>query len=911
MTDFSLKNPDETKRKTGIDIIGDVPWGTHFCQFYQSKEDLIDILVPYFKAGLENNEFCMWITSEPLHVEEARKELSKQVKNVDEYIKKGQIEILDSTQWYTKSGKFDADEVLSGWVRKEAWARRKGFDGLRLTGNTFWLEKKDWRSFSQYEATVNDVIGNYNMIGICSYSLDKCNANELLDVMNTHQFALIKYKGKWKIIESSERKKIISLLHEYEQKSQTLIKHAPAGIYEIDFREPRFLSVNDVMCQYLGYGRKELLSMNPLDFLDEKSKQLFQERMKKQLAGEKVPSSTEYTIKTKDGRTLYAELNITFTYEGDKCVGAFVIAHDITERKRFEQEIHRQALLLSQVHDGVIATDPNFRINYWNKGAEQIYGYSEAETLGKTTVELLRPIYAPNERKKIIDKIKSHGTSRAIIHTKHKNGADVIVEITAARVNDELGNISGYVITYRDVTEQKKAQEALKDAEIKYRTVADNTHDFEFWLDPKENFLYVSPSCKRITGYRVKDFLSNPSLRKTIIHPDDQALFHTHSQEEMKKKKPGSLEFRIIHKNGSIRWISHACQPIYDEAGKFLGIRGSNREITERKKTEEALRKSEEKYRTLFDSMTEGFVLGKTIFDEKDDPVDHVFLEVNDAFEKQTGIKKEVILNKPVTNAIPGIEKDPADWIGVYGKVAKTGEPAQFENYAQHEKKWYSLYVYSPMKDHFAVIFNDITERKKAEEELRRKNVEIRTLFDNSPACLVLFDANPPYKVLVHNKSYQELFAEPFKSKGMVGLNVYDYAPEVESSGAVAVFDEVVKTKQPKIFLDFPYNSNPPNETWFNWYISPIIIDGKVVSLVSMSLDVTDRHKIEKELRKTNEELTRFNRAMVGREIRMIELKKQVNELSSRLGQPEPFHIDNALNPKIQMKLQKWLDKKK
>ena len=82
-------------RKTGIDIIGDVPWGTHLCQFYQTKKDLIDILVPYFKAGLENNEFCMWITSGLLKVEDAKASLKKVVKNLDHFVKKGQIEILD------------------------------------------------------------------------------------------------------------------------------------------------------------------------------------------------------------------------------------------------------------------------------------------------------------------------------------------------------------------------------------------------------------------------------------------------------------------------------------------------------------------------------------------------------------------------------------------------------------------------------------------------------------------------------------------------------------------------------------------------------------------------------------------------------------------------------------------------
>jgi hypothetical protein len=115
-------------RNSGIEVIGDIPWGTHLCQFYASKEDLTDILVPYFKAGLENNEFCMWVTSEPLSSEEAKNALTTEVNNLDEYIAKGQIEILDYSCWYTKSGGFNAKEVLQGWVEKEKQALAAGFD---------------------------------------------------------------------------------------------------------------------------------------------------------------------------------------------------------------------------------------------------------------------------------------------------------------------------------------------------------------------------------------------------------------------------------------------------------------------------------------------------------------------------------------------------------------------------------------------------------------------------------------------------------------------------------------------------------------------------------------------------------------------------------------------------------------
>jgi len=191
-------------RKTGIDILGDVPWGTHFCQFYDTAEDLVEILVPYFKAGLENSEFCMWVCSKPLGVKEAEKALRAAVPDLDRYLKTGQIEILRHDEWYLQGGTFETQRVLGGWVDKHNGALAAGFEGLRLTGNTRWLEGADWADFTAYEEQVNSVIGKYRMLAVCSYALDKCGAAEVVDVVSNHRFALIRRRGKWQIIRSSE-----------------------------------------------------------------------------------------------------------------------------------------------------------------------------------------------------------------------------------------------------------------------------------------------------------------------------------------------------------------------------------------------------------------------------------------------------------------------------------------------------------------------------------------------------------------------------------------------------------------------------------------------------------------------------------------------------------------------------------
>src|SRR5271157_3256179 len=247
-------------RESGIEIVGQVPWGTHFCQFYETTEDLLDVLVPYFRCGLEQNEYCMWVTCEPLTSEMAEAALRQAVPDLDVYLARKQIDFLDYSQWYTIGGQFDADRVLNGWVEREEQALQLGYDGLRLTGNTFWLEKKDWADFTNYEATVNEVIGQYHMIAVCTYSLDHCAAVELLDVVKNHQFALIKRDKKWQVlsnskIESEKRGEAFRIANEY---NRSLIEASVDSLVTIG-RDGKITDVSRATEQITGYSRVELI----------------------------------------------------------------------------------------------------------------------------------------------------------------------------------------------------------------------------------------------------------------------------------------------------------------------------------------------------------------------------------------------------------------------------------------------------------------------------------------------------------------------------------------------------------------------------------------------------------------------------------------------------------------------------
>ncbi|MCG9966766.1 MEDS domain-containing protein [Pelotomaculum terephthalicicum JT] len=165
-----------------------IPWGTHICGFYQSQNDLINMLVPYFKFGLENNEFCMWVTSEPIDADKAKQTLREYIPNFDYYLKKEQIEVLSYSEWYLNHGKFNGANVLNAWLKKIDEVLANGYKGIRISGNTTWLKKADWPAFQNYESKVDQRIDRLKMIAICTYQISKCNNYEIIDVVKNHKY---------------------------------------------------------------------------------------------------------------------------------------------------------------------------------------------------------------------------------------------------------------------------------------------------------------------------------------------------------------------------------------------------------------------------------------------------------------------------------------------------------------------------------------------------------------------------------------------------------------------------------------------------------------------------------------------------------------------------------------------------
>jgi hypothetical protein len=189
-------------RLSGIPGVGNIPWGEHLCVFYTGKQELLKLVVPYLAAGLRNNEFCMWITGEPVTERDAIEALEAVLPQAQKYFIQKQLEIVPYQQWYLSSGAFNEEIVLQGWISKAHDAEAKGFAGLRLTGNPFWLRsEEEWSQFISYEKKVEAAIQFERMIALCTYPLERYPHEHMYRTLSAHGSTLLNMRTEWRRLE--------------------------------------------------------------------------------------------------------------------------------------------------------------------------------------------------------------------------------------------------------------------------------------------------------------------------------------------------------------------------------------------------------------------------------------------------------------------------------------------------------------------------------------------------------------------------------------------------------------------------------------------------------------------------------------------------------------------------------------
>ncbi len=323
---------------------------------------------------------------------------------------------------------------------------------------------------------------------------------------------------------------------------------------------------------------------------------------------------------------------------------------DITSTKLAEQALQEKERLLreSQTAGNIASYSSDLVNNTW-KASDEIYTIFGIDKNYPNTLQAWADCLHPDFREKLLNDLYKSDSTRSYFEHEYKvfrvnDAKEIWVHGLGKFEYDNEQNRIGLVGTIQDITKRKEAELALRQlneeleervagrtaqlqqineeltkeikkrkqkerelikAEEKYRTIADYNYDWETWLNPEGQFIYVSPSCKRITGYSVDEFINDPELFIRIAHPDDREMVEQHYDDAIEGKLNNiSFDFRIITRQGNEKWIAHSCYSVYNARGKWLGQRGSNSDITARKNLEAYLVDSQNKLRALTQYMT-------------------------------------------------------------------------------------------------------------------------------------------------------------------------------------------------------------------------------------------------------------------------------------------------------------------
>jgi PAS domain S-box-containing protein len=433
----------------------------------------------------------------------------------------------------------------------------------------------------------------------------------------------------------TERALTEKALRESEEKYRILVEHANEGILVAQDGMLRY--VNPRLLELSGYSHDEAISRPFTEFIHPDDRDMVMQHHLRRLKGEAIPTRYLLRMIDKRGQTRWMENNgVLISWDGRPA--SLNLLTDVTERKRAEEELAgyrdhledlvkertdtlamvneqltreveerrkvEQALRESrQMLQSVLDTIP-VRV-FWKDLDSNYLGCNRPfardsglqapdEIIGKNDFEMgwaeQAELYRSDDRL-----VMETGSPKLGYEEPATVGGDTVwLRTNKVPLLDAEGRITGVLGTYEDITESKRMEEKLRVSETKYRIVADNTYDWEYWRSPEERFLYTSPSCQRITGYTASEFETDPELLSRIVHPDDLAQFNAHEEQDQTAGASG-MEFRIIHRDGTTRWVGHVCQPVFNEQGLFLGRRGSNRDITHRKDAEKALEGSSQK----------------------------------------------------------------------------------------------------------------------------------------------------------------------------------------------------------------------------------------------------------------------------------------------------------------------------
>ncbi|MFH0918354.1 MAG: diguanylate cyclase [Candidatus Omnitrophota bacterium] len=437
---------------------------------------------------------------------------------------------------------------------------------------------------------------------------------------------------------------------EFQQKA--ILDNIPDIAWLKDLRG-RFIAVNEPFAKACGFKVAEIIGKTDLDIWPKEMALSYIADDQEVIASKKRKCVQEKLMYQEGGQQWIETIKTPFFDEHGKVIGTTGIARNITLNKteaerlkeiraelelrvkvrtselasfnealrremRVTLEAHKEVVSLGKfyntifnsIQDGLCILDTKMNVLQVNSSMEKWYAHS-MPLVGKKCYQVYHQRSKPCEVCPVAETLKNHKAAHYVNPMDDKDGKTIgYFDLFSFPIFDEGSKELVGVIEYvRNITEQIVSQQSLRDSEEKFRTIADFTYDWEYWQGVDNKMIYVSPSCERLTGYTKDEFMNDPDLVEKIVHPEDIGNFRNKVKEALNSCTKLEVDFRIINRNGQIRWIGHICIPVYNKDGKLLGRRASNRDITRNKEYENELKTYHENLEFLVEERTKSLEL--------------------------------------------------------------------------------------------------------------------------------------------------------------------------------------------------------------------------------------------------------------------------------------------------------------
>ncbi|HEX2208899.1 MAG TPA: PAS domain-containing protein [Longimicrobium sp.] len=408
--------------------------------------------------------------------------------------------------------------------------------------------------------------------------------------------------------------------------------------------------------------------------------------------------------------------------------------------------------------------------------------------------------------------------------------------------------------TVQDVTGERRTRDALRENEERLRLALDVAELGTWSWDLATGAGEMDARGAEIVGLPPGPLRNVGDAQRASIHPDDLPAVEALVAAGLASGQPFDLPYRVVHPGGGVHHVASRAHAIRDAEGRPVRLVGTNRDVTAEREAEARLRASEEKYRTLFESIDEGFCVIEVLFDDAGEPVDYRFVEANPAFASQTGLRDAT--GRTMRELVPSHE---AHWFQMYGQVARTGEPVRFENRAEALGRWYDVFAFrvgEPGENRVAVLFDDVTGKRRAAEERERllaalevERARLVEVIRRAPAFMVVLRGRDHVLELV-NDAYQQLIGH----RDVAGKPLFDAVPEARGQGFEEKLDRVLETGEPFVGRGLPVvlertPGAPPEERIIDLAYVPLTeADGTRTGIVVLGTDVTEQARARREV---------------------------------------------------------------